>query len=138
MYLSRFKSSLLYIKLNFKSQIFNKHFFPKVERMRRRVQRGVTFSERGATHYQFVTSRSNLVVKFCRFLRDEVDVAKYGKERWSHRELIKNKRWCNIIYKKPRTFSNKPGAELSHRWKQRIVKNQKDNKNLTKQTNKGV
>ncbi|XP_052700046.1 uncharacterized protein LOC128177395 [Crassostrea angulata] len=52
-----------------------------VQRMRHRVQRGVTFSERGATHYQFVTSRSNLVQKFYRFLRDEFDVAKYGKER---------------------------------------------------------
>nr|XP_022329623.1 uncharacterized protein LOC111128342 isoform X1 [Crassostrea virginica] len=51
------------------------------QRMRRRIQRGVTYLERGATHYEFVTSRASLIGRISRFMRDEIDVAKFAKER---------------------------------------------------------
>ncbi|XP_062571936.1 uncharacterized protein LOC134233896 [Saccostrea cucullata] len=52
------------------------------KRMRRRVQRGVSYNERGATHYQFVAiSSSNFVDRGFRILLDEVDVAKFAKEK---------------------------------------------------------
>ncbi|XP_061174515.1 uncharacterized protein LOC133183595 [Saccostrea echinata] len=52
------------------------------KRMRRRVQRGVSYNERGATHYQFVAiSGSSFVDHGFRILQDEVDVAKFAKEK---------------------------------------------------------
>lgn len=135
--LSRFKSSLLCIELYFLIYIWNKHisFLLKVQRMRRRVQRGVTFSERGATHYQFVTSRSNLVQKFWRFLRDEFDVAKYGKERWSYREIIKIQSDDGEISSTKKLclgrFQTKPGRSCHIVWNRGVSKTRK----TLKQTN---
>lgn len=135
--LSRLKSSLLCIELYFLIYIWNKHisFLLKVQRMRRRVQRGVTFSERGATHYQFVTSRSNLVQKFCRFLRDEFDVAKYGKERWSYREIIKIQSDDGEISSTKKLclgrFQTKPGRSCHIVWNRGVSKTRK----TLKQTN---